>query len=163
MGRAADLFAFESHSASSLVGNLLGSGDPRRRREARSANKLFPRHLVGNGTVRENVAGDVLASLITMAWNAPSKSWTGGTTMADPSLNRRMTVRLGTRSLSRRSASSDSTGRSSWRRSGSRGRRGRRPGTLADATSYTASAPMGPAIFTKIRHLISDPGDRAFP
>ena len=30
-----------------------------------------------------------------MVWNAPSKSWTGGATMADASLNRRMTVRLG--------------------------------------------------------------------
>jgi hypothetical protein len=50
---------------------------------------------VGNGTVRENAAGDVLASLTTMVWNAPSKSWTGGATMADASLNRRMTVRLG--------------------------------------------------------------------
>ena len=49
----------------------------------------------GDGTVRENVAGDVLASLTTMVWNAPSKSWTGGATMADASLNRRMTARLG--------------------------------------------------------------------
>lgn len=49
----------------------------------------------GDGTVRENAAGDVLASLTTMVWNAPSKSWTGGATMADASLNRRMTVRLG--------------------------------------------------------------------
>ena len=49
----------------------------------------------GDGTVRENVAGDVLASLTTMVWNVPSKSWTGGATMADASLNRRMTVRLG--------------------------------------------------------------------
>jgi len=45
--------------------------------------------------VREDVAGDVLASLSTMLWNAPSKAWTGGATMADSSLNRRMTVRLG--------------------------------------------------------------------
>ena len=36
----------------------------------------------------------MLASLTTMVWNAPSKSWTGGATMADASLNRRMTVRL---------------------------------------------------------------------
>ena len=41
------------------------------------------------------MAGDVLASLTTMVWNAPSKSWTGGATMADALLNRRMTVRLG--------------------------------------------------------------------
>jgi hypothetical protein len=49
----------------------------------------------GDGFVRENVAGDVLASLTTTVWLAPSKSWTGGATMADASLNRRMTVRLG--------------------------------------------------------------------
>ena len=49
----------------------------------------------GAGTVRENVARDVLASLTIMVWNAPSKSWTGGATMADASLNRCMTVRLG--------------------------------------------------------------------
>ena len=57
--------------------------------------RLFVRCFGGDGTVRENVAGDVLASLTTMVWNAPSKSWTGGATMADASLNRRMTVRLG--------------------------------------------------------------------
>ena len=37
----------------------------------------------------------MLASLTTMVWNPPSKSWTGGATTADASLNRRMTVRLG--------------------------------------------------------------------
>ena len=56
---------------------------------------LFGRCFGGDGTVRENAASDVLASLTTMVWNAPSKSWTGGATMADASLNRRMTVRLG--------------------------------------------------------------------
>ena len=57
--------------------------------------RLFVRCFGGDGTVRENAAGDVLASLTTMVWNAPSKSWTGGATMADASLNRRMKVRLG--------------------------------------------------------------------
>jgi hypothetical protein len=57
--------------------------------------RLFVRCFGGDGTVRENVAGDVLASPTTMVWNAPSKSWTGGATMDDASLNRRMTVRLG--------------------------------------------------------------------
>jgi hypothetical protein len=57
--------------------------------------RLFVRCFGGDGTVRENAAGDVLASLTTMVWNAPSKSCTGGATMADTSLNRRMTVRLG--------------------------------------------------------------------
>ena len=37
----------------------------------------------------------MLASLTTLIWNVPSKAWTGGAVMADSSLNRRMTVRLG--------------------------------------------------------------------
>lgn len=45
--------------------------------------------------VRDNTADDVLSSLTTMVWNAPSKAWTGGAVMEDASLNRRMTVRLG--------------------------------------------------------------------
>lgn len=57
--------------------------------------RLLMRCFSGDGTVRENAAGDVLASLTTMVWNAPSKSWTGSATMTDASLNRRMTVRLG--------------------------------------------------------------------
>jgi hypothetical protein len=56
---------------------------------------LFVRCFGGDGAVRENVAGDVPASLTTMVWNAPSKSWIGSAVMADSSLNRRMTVRLG--------------------------------------------------------------------
>ncbi|HYI81936.1 MAG TPA: hypothetical protein VEX11_01850, partial [Acetobacteraceae bacterium] len=47
--------------------------------------RLFVR-CFGDGLVRENAAGDVLASLTTLAWNAPSKSWTGAATMADSSL-----------------------------------------------------------------------------
>jgi hypothetical protein len=43
---------------------------------------------------RENLAGDVPASLTTMQWNAPSKAWTGSAVMANASLCRRMTVRL---------------------------------------------------------------------
>ena len=65
----------------------------------------------GDGTVRENVAGDVLASLATMVWNAPPRSWTGGATMADASLNRRMMVRLADAVASRKSASWAWTGR----------------------------------------------------
>jgi len=57
--------------------------------------RLFVRCFDAAMNVRENLAGDVLASLTTMQWNAPSKAWTGGATMADSSLNRRMTVRLG--------------------------------------------------------------------
>ena len=48
-----------------------------------------------DGTGPENVAGDVPVSLTTMVWNALSKSWTGGSTLADASLNQWMTVRLG--------------------------------------------------------------------
>src|ERR671912_1128191 len=55
--------------------------------------RLFVRCFGGDGIVRENAAGDGLASLTTMVWNAPSKSWTGGATMDDSSLNRRMTAR----------------------------------------------------------------------
>jgi hypothetical protein len=44
---------------------------------------------------KENMAGDVLASLTTTLWNVPFKVWTGGATMADATLNRRMAVRLG--------------------------------------------------------------------
>jgi hypothetical protein len=57
--------------------------------------RLFVRCFDAGMTVRENLAGDVLASLTTMQWNSPSKAWTGGAVMADASLNRRMTVRLG--------------------------------------------------------------------
>ena len=56
--------------------------------------RIFVRCFGGDGAMREDVAGDVLASLTTMVWNAPSKAWTGGATMGDASLNRRMTVRL---------------------------------------------------------------------
>jgi hypothetical protein len=52
-------------------------------------SRLFVHGFDAAMTVRENVAGDVPASLTTMVWNAPSKSWTGGATMADASLNRR--------------------------------------------------------------------------
>jgi hypothetical protein len=45
--------------------------------------------------VRENVAGDVLDPLTTMQWNIHPKAWTGGAPMAEVSLCRRTTVRLG--------------------------------------------------------------------
>jgi hypothetical protein len=57
--------------------------------------RLFVCCFGGDGAVRENVAGDVLASLTTTLWNVPFKVWTGGATMADATLNRRMAVRLG--------------------------------------------------------------------
>src|SRR4051812_38009266 len=43
--------------------------------------RLFARCFGGDGIVWENAAGDMLASLTTMLWNAPSKSWTGGAIM----------------------------------------------------------------------------------
>jgi hypothetical protein len=49
--------------------------------------RLFVRCFGGDAAARENAAGDVLASLTTTMWNAPSKSWTGGAVMADSSLN----------------------------------------------------------------------------
>jgi hypothetical protein len=57
------------------------AGQRRRRRPAARAllRRRRPR--------RENAARDVLASLTAMLWNAPSKSWTGGATMADASRN----------------------------------------------------------------------------
>ena len=71
----------------------------------------------GDCIVRENVAGDVRASLTTMAWNAPPNTWTGGTTMADASLNRRMMVRLADAVAFAQIGIVASTGRLSWRRS----------------------------------------------
>ena len=38
------------------------------------SGRLFVGCFGGDGAVRENVAGDVLASLTTLVWNAPSKS-----------------------------------------------------------------------------------------
>ncbi len=46
-------------------------------------SRLFVRCFDGAGTVRENAAGDVLASLTTMQWNVPSISWAGGRTVAE--------------------------------------------------------------------------------
>jgi hypothetical protein len=65
---------------------LLGGAD---------GGRLFVRCFDAAINVHENLVADVLASLTTMQWNAPSKAWTGGAVMADSSLNRRMTVRFG--------------------------------------------------------------------
>ena len=54
-------------------------------------NPLFDRA----ANVRENIAGDVLASGTTMQWNSPAKGWNAGAVMADASLNRRQTIRVG--------------------------------------------------------------------
>ncbi len=45
--------------------------------------------------IGKDIAGDVLASLFTMLWNIPTKTWTGGAAMADSTPNRRMMMRLG--------------------------------------------------------------------
>jgi hypothetical protein len=41
------------------------------------------------------MAGDVLASDTTMQWNAPAEGSNAGAVMADASLNRRQTIRVG--------------------------------------------------------------------
>ncbi len=46
-------------------------------------------------TVRANIAGDVLASGTTIQWNSPAKGRNAGAVMADASLNRRQTIRVG--------------------------------------------------------------------
>jgi hypothetical protein len=49
----------------------------------------------GASSVREHVAGRVLASLTTMLWNGPAKGWSAGAPMDDSNLNRRQTIRVG--------------------------------------------------------------------
>ncbi|MFL1463443.1 hypothetical protein ACI6QG_14655 [Roseococcus sp. DSY-14] len=57
--------------------------------------RLFARCFDAAGAIRENQAGDVLASIATMLWSAPGKVWTGGAPMDDANLNRRQTLRFG--------------------------------------------------------------------
>ena len=57
--------------------------------------RLFVRVFDGAAKVRENIAGHVLASGTTMQWNSPAKGWNAGAVMADASLNRRQTIRVG--------------------------------------------------------------------
>jgi hypothetical protein len=60
-----------------------------------SGGRLFARCFDSAGTIRENIAGDVLASITTMVWSAPGKIWTAGAPMDDANLNRRQTLRFG--------------------------------------------------------------------
>ena len=60
-----------------------------------SGGRLFVRVFDGAGNVREDIAGDVLASITTMQWNGPAKGWNAGAVMADGSLDRRQTIRVG--------------------------------------------------------------------
>jgi len=69
-----------------LVHSLVGGAD---------GGRVFVRCFDAAMNVRENIAGDALASITTLLWNVPTKAWTGGAAMADASLNKRMTVRLG--------------------------------------------------------------------
>jgi hypothetical protein len=69
-----------------LVHSLVGGAD---------GGRVFVRCFDAAMNVRENVASDALASITTLLWNVPAKAWTGGAAMADASLNKRMTVRLG--------------------------------------------------------------------
>jgi hypothetical protein len=60
-----------------------------------SGGRLFVRVFDGAGNVREDIAGDVLASITTMQWNGPAKGWNAGAPMDDANFNRRQTVRVG--------------------------------------------------------------------
>ncbi|MBB5691748.1 hypothetical protein GXW77_05315 [Roseomonas alkaliterrae] len=60
-----------------------------------SGGRLFVRVFDGAGNVREDIAGDVLASITTMQWNGPAKGWNAGAPMDDANLNRRQTLRVG--------------------------------------------------------------------
>ena len=65
---------------------LVGGGD---------GGRLFVRVFDGAGNVREDIAGDVLASITTMQWNGPAKGWNAGAPMDDANFNRRQTIRVG--------------------------------------------------------------------
>lgn len=60
-----------------------------------AGGRLFVRCFDGAGNIRENIAGDVLASITTMQWNGPAKGWNAGAPMDDANLNRRQTLRMG--------------------------------------------------------------------
>jgi hypothetical protein len=57
--------------------------------------RLFVRVFDGAANVREDIAGDVLASITTMQWNGPAKGWNAGAPMDDANFNRRQTIRMG--------------------------------------------------------------------
>jgi hypothetical protein len=57
--------------------------------------RLFVRVFDGVANVRKDIAGDVLASGTTMQWNTAAKVRNAGAVMADASLNRRQTIRVG--------------------------------------------------------------------
>ena len=60
-----------------------------------SGGRLFVRVFDGAGNIREDIAGDVLASITTMQWNGPAKGWNAGSPMDDANFNRRQTIRVG--------------------------------------------------------------------
>lgn len=60
-----------------------------------SGGRLFVRVFDGAGNVREDIAGDVLASITTMQWNGPAKGWNAGAPMDDANFNRRQSIRVG--------------------------------------------------------------------
>jgi hypothetical protein len=57
--------------------------------------RLCLRCFDGAGIVRENIAGDTLASGTTLQWAPTSKTWQAGAVMQESDLNRRQTVRFG--------------------------------------------------------------------
>ena len=60
-----------------------------------SGGRLFVRVFDGAGNVREDIAGDVLASITTMQWNGPAKGWNAGAPVGNANFNRRQTIRAG--------------------------------------------------------------------
>ena len=57
--------------------------------------RLCLRCFDGASIVRENIAGDALASGTTLQWAPTSKTWQAGAVMQESDLNRRQTVHLG--------------------------------------------------------------------
>jgi hypothetical protein len=60
-----------------------------------AGGRLFVRCFDGAGNIRENLPGDVLASITTMQWNGLAKGWNAGAPMDEANLNRRQTLRMG--------------------------------------------------------------------
>jgi len=63
--------------------------------EKPGAAQLFVWVFDGAADVRENIAGDVLASGTTIQWNSPAKGWNARASMDDANFNRRKTIQVG--------------------------------------------------------------------
>jgi hypothetical protein len=60
-----------------------------------AGGRLMVRAFDPAGFLKDNIAGDVLASLTTMLWSATARCWHAGAPMDDANLNRRQTLRVG--------------------------------------------------------------------